>query len=264
MALPYLFANVTAATGPQLDADFAAVGALTVIPCTVAGTNSLTLTPAANTPTINVYANYLRLSGIAAATNTAATSARYGALGLLNVYKDTAAGPVALAGGEIVQNCAFTLIYDSALNSGAGGWHLVSTPLSAFGGSVSGSLSAPTITATVISAASVAGSSLVSAGTLSGSLLNLGNATLTKILSTAATVSFTVAPTQTAQDQSVALANAALLDQIIVGVTAVPSGAAFSAYVPATGTVNLRLLNASAASIAAFSVVARLTALRTV
>jgi hypothetical protein len=57
MALPTAFSNNTAPTGPELDGNFAAVGALTVIPCTVAGTNTLVLTPNANTPTINAYAN---------------------------------------------------------------------------------------------------------------------------------------------------------------------------------------------------------------
>ena len=240
MALPVAFTGNTTPTGEELDQDLAALGALGTIPCGVSGTNTLTLTQNADTPTTNAYANYMRFSGIAVADNTGATTARIGALGALNVYKDTPAGPVALSGGEIITDCAFTLIYDSALNSGAGGWHLVSTPLSAYGGSVSGSLSTPRL---------LVGSSL---------------ATLTSLLSTNATVAFTVAPTQTEQDQNVTLAGVALGDQIAVGVTTVPAGAMYSGHVPAAGTVALRLLNAGAASIGAFTVIARLTALRMV
>lgn len=250
MPLPNSFTSVTEATGAELDDNFAAVGALTVIPCTVSGTDTLTLAPLSNTPAISAYANHIRFSGIAVADNTGATTARIGALGALNVYKDSPAGPVALQGGEIITDCAFTLIYDSALNSGAGGWHLVSTPLNAFGGSVSGSLAAP----------------LFKGGTVSSSLMLVGSSlsTLTNVLSTNATVAFTVVPAQTAQDQNVALANSALGDQIAVGVTTVPAGAMYSGHVPAAGTIALRLLNAGAASIAAFTVIARLTAIRTV
>ena len=56
MALPTLFAAQTLSTGAQLDGNFAALGAITVIPCTIAGTNLLTLSPLANTPTVNNYA----------------------------------------------------------------------------------------------------------------------------------------------------------------------------------------------------------------
>ena len=74
MALPFAFTSVTSAHGSDLDSNFAAVGALGVIPGTVAGTNALVFTAAANTPTISAYANYLRFSFVAAGSNTAATT----------------------------------------------------------------------------------------------------------------------------------------------------------------------------------------------
>lgn len=126
--LPYSFSNNTAPTGPQLDADLAALGAIGVVPCTVSGTNTIALTQQANTPTVAGYANYMQFSGVAAATNTGAVTAAVVALGALSVYKDTILGPSALTGGEIVQNTALVLMYDSALNSGAGGFHLISPP----------------------------------------------------------------------------------------------------------------------------------------
>lgn len=125
MTLPIIFAGLP---GPvplaDLDTNFAALGALAVIPCTITGTNALTLAPAANTPTVGSYQNYQAYAGIAAVTNTGSTTAAVGSLATLNVYKDSTTGPVALAGGEIVAQNYIALVYDSALNSGNGGFHL--------------------------------------------------------------------------------------------------------------------------------------------
>lgn len=277
MALPNSFSNNTAPTGPELDDNFSAVGALAVIPCTVAGTNTITMAANTNTPTINAYANYLRISGVAAATNTGPTTARLGALGALNVYRDTPAGPVALAGGEIVIGCAFTLVYDSALNTGTGGWHLVSvanalpytgvatnSTLSFVNGTLStliltgASLSAPTIVVTgPMSAATVSGSSL---GTFAKLMVGASAASLTRLLSGLGTIAYTVVPAQTAQDQTMALAGVQLGDSVALGYSVGQANAAFSGYVAAAGTVTVRCLNAGAASIAAFTLVTRATA----
>lgn len=126
MALPVIFSGLTAPTLPELDQNFAALGALVPIASAISGTNSLSITPAANTPTISAYVNYQPFAGIANGANTGATTAQVGSLATLNVYKDTPGGPVALAGGEIVAGNYVSLIYDSALNSGAGGFHLAS------------------------------------------------------------------------------------------------------------------------------------------
>lgn len=126
MALPFAFTGNVNPTGEELDADLAALGALTPIPCVVAGTNTITLTPQANTPTVAAYANYGQFSGVASATNTGAVTVQVGSLAAINVYKDTIAGPVLLTGGEIVQNTKLLLMYDSTLNGGAGGFHLIS------------------------------------------------------------------------------------------------------------------------------------------
>jgi len=128
MALPTAFTGNLTPTGEELDADLAALGALTPIPCTVAGTNTITFTPLANTPTVSAYSSYMQFTGIATATNTGAVTAVIGSLTGLSVYKDTIVGPVALSGGEIVINCKIILMYDPTLNGGAGGFHLISTP----------------------------------------------------------------------------------------------------------------------------------------
>lgn len=103
------------------------------MPVTLAGTNTITGTQQtsgsgslATTIAITAYQNGMQFCGIAVQTNTGATTFQVGALAALNVYKPSASGPVALAGGEIVQNCALTLYYDSTLNAGAGGFHLIS------------------------------------------------------------------------------------------------------------------------------------------
>lgn len=125
MTLPFQFAAVTQAIGQDLDNDFNAVGAMGVVACTVAGTNALVLTPLANQPDQTVYADNRIYACIAANTNNAATTARVGALSILNVYLDTASGPAALGGGEIVAGNYVMLVYDSTLNSGSGGFHLL-------------------------------------------------------------------------------------------------------------------------------------------
>lgn len=138
MALPVTFGTETAATGGQLDQNFSAVGVLTTIPCVVSGTNALTLAPQTNTPTISAYANYLRVSGIAVATSTGTMTAQVAALPILPVYIDTPSGPVAAGSGNLVAGNEFELVFDSALNSGSGGFHLITSGL-AVGAQVSGS-----------------------------------------------------------------------------------------------------------------------------
>jgi hypothetical protein len=128
MSLPTTFAALTTATGQQLDNNFSALGALTPIPCSVSGTNAITMITALNTPSVPSYANYAVFSGVAAATNTGGTTVAVNSLSALTVYKDTVAGPVALSGGEIVAGNVLYLIYDSALHTGAGGFHLNSQP----------------------------------------------------------------------------------------------------------------------------------------
>lgn len=235
MALPTAFANLVNPTGPELDSDLSAVGVIGTIPCTVSGSaNAIIMTPNANTPvpaanpstpTVAAYGNYMRFSGIATATNNGATTIAVGALSALNAYKDTPAGPVALAGGEIVQNCEFEAVYDSTLNANAGGFHV------RLGSAVNGSLINP-----------------------SGIQLGSNAATLTRIVSGQFTIAYTVVPANTSQDVTATLTNAAVGDVVTFGLPAtVTAGLMFNARVPAAGTITLRAANITAASIAAFT-----------
>ncbi len=160
---------------------------------------------------------------MAGATNNGATTIKVGALATLNAYKDTTAGPVVLAGGEIVQNCIVLATYDSTLNASAGGFHV----------RVVGAVNSP-INPSQIQIAS--------------------GATITRFLSGTYTVAYTVVPANSTQDQAVTLANVALGDLVQVGLTAAPTaGLMFNARVPAAGSITLRAANVTASSIAAFT-----------
>jgi hypothetical protein len=244
-----------------LDNNFTTFGALVPIPCTIAGINTLTLTQNGTgvvpTPTISAYTTDMTFSWVATGTNTGPTTATIGSVGALPVYKDTAAGPVALIGNEIIANNAITLRYDAALNSGNGGFHLTSS------------------TATVGAAISPS------------SVQVNGNSTLTNLYSgNSPTLTFTATPGWLSQDQlfsvTAALANGGLLpavgDFMLVNPPSLgAAGVAYQGFVSAAGslslssisivscsTLNIRLQNAASASLASNSGVYRYSAIRTV
>lgn len=126
MSLPTIFANLTAATGAELDGNFQAVGVMGVFSCTVSGTNTITFTTASNQPTLSAYANYLAFRGVVAVTNTGSVTINVNGLGALNGYKDASGGPTALASGDLHAGNLITAVYDSALNTGSGGFHIKS------------------------------------------------------------------------------------------------------------------------------------------
>ena len=126
MPLPTVFAAQVVSTGKQLDDNFAALGFISVIPCTIAGTNALTLSPISSAPSVPSYANFMMFGGVATATNTGATTATVGALGTLGVFKGTTGGPTALAAGNITAGNFIILVYNSFLAAGLGGFQLVS------------------------------------------------------------------------------------------------------------------------------------------
>lgn len=199
MAYTYVFANVTSLTTPQLDTVFDQAGLLGTIPCTISGTNSLTVTPL-STPTVGTppYAPQqgIRVSGIVAATNTGAATAAVGGGSPLNIYKDTTSGPVVLSGSEMVAGNYIVLSLDGALNSGAGGWHLqnglvAGAPTGAAGGDLSGTFPNPTV-------AKINGVALGSTTAASGALLvGSGSTWVTKAVSGDAALASTGALTVT-------------------------------------------------------------------
>jgi hypothetical protein len=236
-----------------LDNNFTTFGALVPIPCGIAGTNALTLTQNAAglvpAPTISAYTTGMLFAGIAAGTNTGPATATVGTAGILNVYKDSSAGPVLLGGGEIVSGNAISLRYDAALNSGTGGFHLTSGTAT---------------TLTPINPTSVQ--------------IN-GGSTLTNLLSGTVALTFSATPAWFSQDQTFTLTGVppllpALGDFVQVNPPSLAAaGVAYAGYVSAVGslssvasvaTVAIRLINSASASLASNSGIYRYKAERTV
>ncbi len=162
MGLSFVFGTGTSWQASWLDTDFAEVGACATIPCAASGTNTIILAPIGNTP-VGPYAPYQRYGFIAAGTNTGAATANYNSQGALAIYKDTGSGPVALTGNEIVADNYCVVIYDPALNTGAGGFHLTTAPSTNVG----------TVTS-VLAGTGLAGGTITGAGTISfGTIANL-------------------------------------------------------------------------------------------
>jgi hypothetical protein len=297
MALPYIFASVTTIATPQFDANFAALGALTPIPCSVTGTNALGLTPLANTPTVPAYQNYMQFTGVAANTSSGTITAQVGSLAALNVYVDTAAGLVQASTGQIVQNTSFTLMYDSTLNTGSGGFHLLSavvvgsflplaggtlsgalvgTSVSMSGAlkgasvSVTGAVSAASVTCSTVSAATIAAATKLTAGaaTVSGNATVGGNFQIatgnpaTRMLWTTATLAFGALTPQTSNDQAVTLSGVQVGDTVMAGVPSAPSaGLVFFPFCATASTVTLRAFNGTTATVTPPSGVYEVTAI---
>ena len=289
-----LFANLVNATTPELDGNFTCYTPLTVIPCTVAGTNALTLTSfsgsAAATPTITAYQNYMRFSGVFANSGSGALTARIGSLAFLNVYKDSPTGPVATTGSEAIQNNAFTLVYDLALNSGAGGWHLYSstasfnggtitqplvlsgTTLSVVGGSLGASLTSTLLTGNslTITAQTITASQNLTAGTLSVSSLasvaklevGASASSITRVITGTGTLTFSITVANGVQNQTMALVGAQVGDSVFLGLPASPpAGAGFTGFMAAAGTVNIRLVNPATVTLGAATLTVNATAM---
>ena len=124
MALPVTFGNLTSAQLSQLDQNFAAVAALGIIPCIATGSNSIALTGAVNTPDISAYGNYLQFSFVAASDATGAVTVQFGALAALNLYLPD--GVTQAGQGSIKGNVWYQIAYNGALNTGMGGFIIVS------------------------------------------------------------------------------------------------------------------------------------------
>lgn len=236
-----------------MDNNFTTLSAAAPISCGFAGTNTLTLTQNAvglvPSSTLSAYTQGQVFVGVAAGTNTGPVTATVGSLGALNVYKDTLAGPVLLTGNEIIVLNAISLRYDSALNSGAGGFHLSSSTAS------------------------------------TGGFVVVGNTSLTNLYSgNSPTLTFTATPGWSSQDQlfsvTAALTSIGILPAVgdFVAVNPPSLGAAgidYRGFVSGAGslslssvsvvsqsTINIRLLNAASASLASNSGVYRYAASR--
>jgi len=207
---------------------------LAPIPCAVSGSNNLVLAQNSGSQAASVslldYQNYVMVCGIGASNNGGATTARVGTLPILNVYKDTASGIVPLGGGEILQGAAFTLMYDSALNSGAGGWHLISN-MTTSGSNIFPALVSPSI----------------------GVKFPATTPTVTGVLAASATLTYTSIVPGAGQDQSFTVAGLLRTDGLAMALPLpVSTGLTFTSYFAAgdatVGTVTVRAANFTTAS----------------
>lgn len=239
------FANQTSAAAATIDSNLQLAGRLGAIPCTVSGTNALTLTPAPSSavPTVSAYANYLLFSGIFAATNTTSVTFAVGGLAALNGFIDTPSGPRQFNPGDAVQNNWFAAAYDSALGSGAGGFHVHTAPMPPTG------FNMPSTAAAIFLGAST--SSVAIGGRMSVASISIGAAAYaTRLPSSVVSVTFGAINAQGASVVSVGLTGARPLDNVLVGLPSVVSlGISYQAYVSINDTVVIIANNSTASSI---------------
>src|SRR5258708_40012863 len=123
MTLPVTFA--TLAAGNQnlalIDTQFAAIGALSVIPCTATGQNAVVLTPNANTPIITGYTDLTPVfAWKQAQTSSGAVTIQVIGQPALNAYKNN--GQTAMGSGDLQAGFAYQAVALASLNGGAGGF----------------------------------------------------------------------------------------------------------------------------------------------
>lgn len=238
--------NPPQATGAQLDNNLALVSAQAPIPCTASGSNVITLTQNSNVYTVTGYVQNMQVSFIVTSSNTGPTQAGISGLGSRSIYKDTPAGATALNGNELIQGNAATLMYDTALNGGAGGWHLFSSAA---------------ITDTNITPSSV----------------TVNDATLTNLLSGTVSLTFAAVGANTSEDQSFSLTGPGFAvphvgDFVqVIPPSLAPPGIGYNAMITGVGsitastsaaTVNVRAFNVTAASVSPPSGIYRYVASR--
>lgn len=102
------------------------VAGFVTVPVTITGKNVLTLTPTLNAEGARSYGNYMAWAGVAAQTSDGAVTALVtdgrNPLTTIKVYKT--AGAAQAGAGDLVANSFYVFFYNSALDTGAGGFVL--------------------------------------------------------------------------------------------------------------------------------------------
>jgi hypothetical protein len=240
MPLPYVFASATVLVLNQLDSNFNALGILAPTPCQIVGSNILALNPLANAAAVTAYSTGMQFSGVASASNSGATTAGVPGLATLPVYRDTPSGPAACIGGEIINGCAVTFMYDAALGGGAGGFHLYT------------------------STTAVAGSGLFSS--VSATLSQLGTvrvgsgAPVTRINSASVSLGTIVIGPNSSTDNVIAVSGVNPNDTVMVGGPAsLNTGVGLYGFVSASGSITMRAFNTTGSSVTLAGAVYRVT-----
>jgi hypothetical protein len=142
------------------DQSLSDMGSLGLIPCTASGTNAVTLTPLASAFAPNISAPPQQLQNftfVAAATSTGSVT-----INGLKLYKED--GVTQAAANDLLANVLYGIAYNSALNSGAGGYQ-ITFPVT--------SIISPVITGATISG------STITTSTYNGNTWTAGTGTLT-------------------------------------------------------------------------------------
>jgi hypothetical protein len=124
-AFPTTFATLAGGNQPLslLDTMFGVVGNMAQVMCTATGTNTIALTPITNMPTQGAYQNYQEYGFVAAATSTSSVTINVSGVGALPLYLND--GATQASTNSLLINAYYLIIYNSALNSGGGGFQLV-------------------------------------------------------------------------------------------------------------------------------------------
>lgn len=123
MTLPNTFANETSPGMVELDQNFAAVANMAVWNCTATGTNTVALTTTANQPAVSAYTDRQRFQFVWPNNTTGSVTAAVNLLAALPVYLITGSQA---GSGDGASGIPVEIIYLSALNSGGGGFQILS------------------------------------------------------------------------------------------------------------------------------------------
>jgi hypothetical protein len=105
-----------------------------IIQCTALGTNAIGLTPVNPPLNITSYKTLQQYGFFSVGTSTGNVTINYNGLGSKNAYQND--GITQISSGSIISGAFYTFIYQSSLNSGAGGFQLVSSAASTSSGTV--------------------------------------------------------------------------------------------------------------------------------
>ena len=167
MAPRTIYANLADGLQPfsLWDQSLADMGSLGIIPCTAGGTNAIVLTPIASAfaPNVNTPPNQLQsFSFVATATSTGSVTVNG-----LKLYKED--GTTQAGANDILIRVLYGVAYNSALNSGAGGYQ-ITFPIT--------SIINPVISGATISNSTISGSTITTS-TYNGNTWTAGTGTLT-------------------------------------------------------------------------------------
>ena len=123
MTLPNTFANETSPGMIELDQNFSAVAGMATWNATATGTNVIALTTTSNQPAVSAYTDRQRFQFIGPNNSTGSVTVAVNSLAALPLYLPSG---TQAASGDVASGAPYIVIYLAALNSGGGGFQIVS------------------------------------------------------------------------------------------------------------------------------------------